>query len=349
MSKSREILLSILLIVSSLAFTFGAAELFLRTILFTDLIPDSSLRVPWRYADAGLDDDFWKLAYLFGTDGDAEAVGYVDPELGWGPDRSSSANTFKSANGDRPILFYGDSFVGGANNIPQKLDNYLSDRTVLNYGVGGYGVDQIYLNLTKTAHQYDMPLLLIGILTYDLDRSVLAIRTHQKPYYDLVGGELVLRNTPILPTTSQYIEQNPLQINSYFLRFVLFRAREFFSDGQFNELMGYTEKEEKKRTINFALIEAMQRNARSMGVRPRIVLFYKGEEINTPTWREAFLKETLATLGIEYFDTRQYLLDYMSETGTALESLYRENFGHLNQEGRLVVARGLADWIEQIE
>ena len=177
---------------------------------------------------------------MFGTAIRAQAVGYVDPELGWDtrptpedPLGIHAIEPYVVEDFVEPILFYGDSFVGGRDNIPHELDLLLPHRSVLNFGVGGYGVDQIYLKFAKTAQDFDDPLVLIGILTYDLDRSVLGIRTYQKPYFDSEDCALILRNTPVLPTTQAFIDQNPVEINSYFLRFVLFRLREFIRPSWF--------------------------------------------------------------------------------------------------------------------
>lgn len=352
MSKLRELAQNVALMVGSLVFVFVLAELLLRAVLFVDSLPSFGLREPWRYADAELDDDYWKLTYLWGRSSNAQAVGSVDEQLGWNAPVSErdplgiyAEAPYTIADFENPLLFYGDSFVGGPDNIPQKLDRLLPERSVLNLGVGGYGVDQTFLKFRETAHLFDGPEVLFGILTYDLDRSVLGIRTHQKPYFVLENGELTLKNTPVLPTTGEYIDKHPIEIGSYFFRFVVFRMREFLSEETFLSLLGYDERNARKRTINRAILEAFRKEADELGIDSAVVLFYAGEEIHTPTWREDFLKDTLGDIGIDYFDTRRFLLDYMSEYGVELTELYREDLGHLNQNGRQVVAGGLAAWI----
>ena len=356
MSKLRGIVLNVALTIGSLLFVFVSAELLIRTVLFVDGMPSLGLRDPWRYADADLDDDYWKLTYLWRSASHAQAVGSVDTDLGWNaritaddPLGIYAKEPYSVEDFVRPVLFYGDSFVGGPDNIPQKLDPHLPDRPVLNLGVGGYGVDQTFLKFDKTASLFADPTVLFGILTYDLDRSVLGIRTHQKPYFLLQDGELVLHNTPVLPTTDEYIGRSPLEIRSYFFRFVAFRLRGLIQPEKFNALLGYTENENRKRSINRAILEAYKKKAESLGIVPRVVLFYAGEEIHKPTWREPFLKGLVAELEFRTFDTRQFILDHMDETGVALETLYRDDLGHLNQAGREVVAQALAAWIQADE
>lgn len=356
MSKLRNMAPNVALIFGSLVFCFIAAELLFRALLFVDGMPSFGLREPWRYADPYVDDDYWKLTYLWGSTSHGQAVGIVDEELGWNAPITAddplgiyATEPYTPADFENPVLFYGDSFVGGWDNIPQKLDGKLPGRPVVNLGVGGFGVDQTYLKFTKTVELFEDPLALFGVLTYDLDRSVLAIRTHQKPYFLLEDGGLVLQNTPVLATTSEYIDRNPVEIRSYFLRFVLFRLRTLIPPENFDSLLAYAEKNEAKRVVNRAILKAFKQQTDALGIEGRVVLFYAGEEIGNPTWREDFLKSTLADLGIEYFDTRRYLLDYMKVTGVALDELYRDDLGHLDEKGRNVIAGGLAAWIRAAE
>ncbi|MBU2677990.1 MAG: hypothetical protein KJP16_13005, partial [Gammaproteobacteria bacterium] len=167
MSKLRQLLFNIVLIGASLVFTWAVAEGFLRAVLFVEELPSFGLREPWRYA-ADLDDDYWKLAYIFEGERKGETVGFFNPELGWDTQPTTdqplgirTAESFADRNLVEPILFYGDSFVGGKHNIPEKLDALLLDRPVLNLGVGGYGVDQIFLKFSKTVQYFENPLVLI--------------------------------------------------------------------------------------------------------------------------------------------------------------------------------------------
>ncbi len=142
----------------------------------------------------------------------------------------------------RPILFYGNSFVGGAtpaaDRLPQVLDRLLPSNSVLNYGVGGYGVGQIHLRLMNTVGQFDHPIGIVGILTADLDRTILGFRSGQKPVYRLHGDSLALENLPILPNTLTYIEEHPPAVKGYLGRFLLFRARGILPQRMFNRIGG---------------------------------------------------------------------------------------------------------------
>ena len=66
-------------------------------------------------------------------------------------------------------------------------------------------------------------------------------------------------------------------------------------------------------------------------------------------WREVFLKDTLDELGIQYFDTKTYLLDLLAARGGTVGDYWDDQHGHPNREGNLAFAEGIAAWLEEIE
>lgn len=354
--KLREIVFGGLLMLISTAVVVGVCEAFFRFALFSDGLAIPTLRQSWRYADSAFEDDYWKLTFLFRAGEKAQRVGNIDPELGWSPPVSSenplgliSDTPYRVEDIRRPILFYGDSFVAGASPIPQRIpqimDRLLEDRTVLNYGVGGYGVDQIYLRYRKTAGDFQAPLVLIGMLTSDLDRSILGMRTGQKPYFDIEDAKLVTRNLPILASTREYIDRNPPRIRSYFLRFVMFRLRPYLPPSWFDSLFGFDAQHQRKLGVNSRVLQAFREDAETLGIPLHAVIFYSEEEFAEPTWREKFLQQTLDEQSIKYFDTKAYLKAYMSRTGATLDALYYADNGHPNEAGNRVIATGIAEWL----
>ena len=376
-SRRRQFMLAGVLLIVSTFLTFGICEIIFRLALFSDSFAIPILKKPGRYADVFLDDDYYRLAYVFGQQKleskleteesqkerkrKIDKMGTVligpDPELGWAPERSSE-NIFGLIT-DKPyhaddvrnvVLFFGDSFVAGhtavQDKIPQILDRMLPERSVLNYGVWDYGVDQIYLRFRKTADQFQDPLVIVGILTRDLDRSVLSLRSRPKPFFDVHDDELVLRNTPLLQTKQEYTQQNPPRIRSYFFRFVMFRLRPLIPERWFDNLFGYGELRARKRIVNRRILRAFKDHAESLNIPIRFVLFYVREEIDLWTWREGFLQETLDRLGVAYFDTKAYLKDYMARTNRSAAYFYSEEDNHLNAEGNRRVAEGIFNWLK---
>lgn len=115
------------------------------------------------------------------------------------------------------IAALGDSFVFGfgvqdPEAFPALLESRDQVREVLNLGVPGYGIDQIYLSYREIARHYRPDIVLIGIFPEDFWRCTRAFADsgHVKPYFSLRrGGELALHNVPVPPPYSQNTGQFP--------------------------------------------------------------------------------------------------------------------------------------------
>lgn len=115
------------------------------------------------------------------------------------------------APGVRRVAAFGDSFVYG-NEVADDdswsalIEHGYPHVEVLNYGVGGYGVDQAYLRYRMEGHRLAPDTMLMGFVADDLRRLVNVYRrfisTSElplfKPRYVLSpAGELVLLPTPV--------------------------------------------------------------------------------------------------------------------------------------------------------
>jgi lysophospholipase L1-like esterase len=360
MRRSGEFFTGLMLSIISIVIVAGICEALLRVALFSDNFSVPELRQSWRYADSVYDDDYWKLAFLFNYAARAQRVGHVDSELGWAIEKSPdnplglvSDTPYRIEDIERPILFYGDSFVAGASpipdRIPQVMDRLLPEVSVLNYGVGGYGVDQIYLRYAETVGGFRDPVVLVGILTSDLDRSILGMRTGQKPYFDILNGQLVRQNLPILPTTREYIDRYPPEIKSYFFRFVMFRLRSWLPEEWFDRLYGYSEKHQRKLAVNSKILQVLKQDASKRELSLGVVIFYSQEELSEASWRVKFLQETLQALEIPYFDTRLSISGYVEDNRMTLDDLYYPDNGHPNELGNKVIAEGLTKWLNDLK
>jgi hypothetical protein len=117
------------------------------------------------------------------------------------------------------IAAFGDSFVHGtevenAETWPARLAALRPGLEVLNFGVGGYGIDQAYLRWRRDGRPFSPHVVLIGFMTEDVHRSVNRFRPFQaprhlepraKPRFALRQGELVLLPNP-LPDLAAYRE-----------------------------------------------------------------------------------------------------------------------------------------------
>ncbi|MBL4710213.1 MAG: hypothetical protein JKY48_17415, partial [Flavobacteriales bacterium] len=171
--STRKRLTNISIVMFSIIGTFFLSEVLFRTILFSDTNLLDSLRVPEYYSDhikneedAFYNDNYWKLNYLF-----RKPINFESPHplLGWtGKFYWKSLDHFEqdSVKNKRPILLYGDSFAMCIDSV-KCFEDYLNhdkafikNHFLLNYGVGGYGVDQIYLLLNETVDRFNKPFII---------------------------------------------------------------------------------------------------------------------------------------------------------------------------------------------
>jgi hypothetical protein len=191
---------------------------------------------------------------------------------------------------------------------------------------------------------YDEAVVLIGIQDRDIDRTILTIRNSMKPRLDIVNDELVVRNQPIIDTAI-FIENNPVSIRSYVLRFVLIRLRTAFPNSWSERILGYDERHATKLALNRRIFEAFKEEAVTRDIRLFFVLFYVRRDIMSHNWREQYIKETLTELEIPYFDSKEYLLDHLDGDLERVGEFWSDEHGHPNNRGNELFARGIAEFL----
>jgi len=351
----------LILLTSALIVGFLLAEGLLRAGIHFNV---AHLRRPELYADDLADDDYWKLTLQWEPQyrhvprtANRAGVGYsaswVDPELGWAPpatpENPLGAWMDKGAMPDPAvpsIVFYGDSFVQGATKmefaVPQQLERYFPAQRVYNLGVGSYGIDQIFLRFKMTYRRFGHPTVLFGILTEDIDRAVLNVRTGPKPRFVFDGnGQLLLTGVPVASDPIMWFAANPPTIRSYLVALAVRQARLAAGTG---ERRGVQWKRPEKEALAAKIIEQTVREARSTGTSLVFVIFYGLAALQQPDWREAFLRQHFDALHAEFVDTRPVLLDASRRDGIDVTAYYRPDTHH-NRQGNALIAAGIADYL----
>jgi hypothetical protein len=101
-----------------------------------------------------------------------------------------------------PILATGDSYtkgdeVGDAESWPAQVQTLLGWRTI-NAGVGAYGLDQTVLRTEQLVKELKPAVLVLGFIADDVRRAEMSrLWGREKPYFELDGGKLMLRNVPV--------------------------------------------------------------------------------------------------------------------------------------------------------
>ena len=141
-----------------------------------------------------------------------EAGGYLVKTNNWGFRSDIDFSQAKTEPQKKRILVFGDSFTAG-DGVSNKfrftdlLENSREDLEVYNFGISSTGTDQQYLTYEEFGKDVEADLIVIVVLVENIRRVNAHYRyyyddkknevVYQKPYFELLGDELVLRNTPV--------------------------------------------------------------------------------------------------------------------------------------------------------
>ena len=361
-SRWKERLLA-LLVGSVLA--LGCCEGGMRWLVLSDsalaLRFGGKLRHAEWFAD-GDDDDFWKLVRRFDSSV-ARCAARPDRLTGWLTDRiapGTHEHADASAIGTRtPVLLYGDSFAEGFGPGALCFEGLLeasplrATHALLNYGVGGYGADQVLLLARDTLPRFEAraPVAVAALLVDDdLDRCVLEFRSGPKPRFRVRDGVL-LEPAPVETDAERFLEQHPLGIPSYALR-LLGRAPGLLPDTLQFALRGEDEHMGEKQALSEALVRALCRALRAHSPRPALMLMRALESARSPRsawWQEELVRRVAAEEEVPVIDTREALLAAAGGRVERLANLYTHEGarrGHWNGLGYLAAFEALRAFLE---
>lgn len=358
---NRSVVQGICATIFSLCLAWGAGELGVRWLLFGEgsisVSLGDSLRDPNRFADALSEDDFWKLQRSFQGVHERDQFERAHAVHGWLPasvrreDLSHRAEG--SLRGRRPVLLYGDSFsecVVPAEDCWESLleESSLSEELrMLNYGTCAYGLDQIVLLLERSVDRYleEDPIIVIGVLVdEDIDRCALSFRGHPKPMV-VEKEEGFLWELPGELSASEWLEDHPIEIDSYLLRLLATSNSLPLSSVGESKL----DTIERKQRAATWLLQRLQRLLLERELEHFVVLFH-GERLASGReggdWREAFLMRTLEELGIPYVSSREALFaDHVLTGRVARDYFLRDGAfqGHYTASGNEAVFPAMLD------
>ena len=326
-----------------------AVELGVRAVVFSDIVGVGALKNPRLYATGYCGDEgYFVLQHYYNRDVPPRLP--VDPELGWTLgtgelDIVTDTHLTLEDVGDRPILFFGDSYVAwGApmhNKIPQLMDERLPGTDVLNFGVPGYGVDQIALRVRRESPKFRSrrPITLVGIMLHDLDRSLLRYRGGQKPYYELVDETLVLR-APRYSTNREFFERYHFHTKSFMLSLFatplskLLRSENWCSEQRF--------------ALNRRILQDLSAWTSAHGVDAHYVLFYSHNDLTHVSQREREVRRILTELQVSIIDTREFLEPYVAQRRQV--DLYDDGgAGHHSTEANRAIAVGIVEHLGSLD
>ena len=334
----------------------------LRFLLFSDALAKTRvaarLRRPELYSAAECR-DYWKLEVLFSTlPRRARPHRQLDERVGWrkrdlDPATLAHVDEAKLA-GRRPVLLFGDSYaqcVSSVNACWQDLlerSELAESLALLNYGVGGYGLDQMLLLARAVLDRFEAadPIVVIALLVDDdLDRPWLPLRNNPKPWFSLADGELVLH--PMEETDSvSWVHAHPPRIPSYLARLLLFGSGWLRSSTaiRFTPDRGH---EAGKKALDERLLDSLTAELRERELRFFFLLLHGQGALVAPGpsgWQEPFLYDYFQMRGLPFVSSKRWLLSRARVTGAKLDSFYIADGpgkNHYNDEGNAVAFEAL--------
>jgi hypothetical protein len=270
----------------------------------------------------------------------ADAAKLVDPVLGWTnrPGEIPVAGTMAhiSEQGlrsprtfplDKPpgvtrVAIFGDSFafgseVAGDDTYAAVLGRELDGAEVMNFGVPGYGPDQMLLRFRAEGLAFHPDVVVVGLNSLVLDR-VGPFTTWYKPFFALQGDDLVLHGVPV-PSLDQAADwQSGLRL------FDLVRmVRESYSHERPDEATGR------------AILEQFVREIRAARAKPLLVLYPWPSEYERGSAASTVFHAVCAGTGVQCVDTSAAFAS-AARRGVALTS-----GAHWNASGHRIVADAL--------
>lgn len=310
-----------------------------------------------------------------------------DPNLGWtlGPSRRNTTGMYLSAaeglragqqgavlsgpKTRRRVALVGDSFVFAEqvrfeDSWGHLLESQSNGRLqVLNFGVGGYGVDQAYLRFQKDALAWEPDVVILGFPLVDLIRSLTVYPFIEWPHWDMPfskprlvreGAGLRALNLPTLPPSDIFSRTAITQLP--FLEFDFGYRRHEWQGGLadvslvkrwlFSFFPRWADpnpnvSEREMVDLNRAILLEFSSLAKKHRVQPIIAYFPgKPEILRLKRGETTDGQRIMKQIGVPFLDTTPCLLELDPD------SAYIVNDPHYSPRGNAAVAKCIAAALE---
>ena len=304
-----------------------------------------------------------------------------DDLMGWtvGPNRRSANGLYRSSvegiraseegvsfarpEGGTRIALIGDSHTFGEDVKYEETWGYFLEKElgpefqVLNFGVSGYGLDQMFLRYEKDIRRWKSRIVIFGFTSHDTERTMFVYPFISFPEWDmpfsksrfiLREGELANINAPapapeVIFSRASIVNLSALEYHRGYTqsdwerRFyhLSYLARLFVSWVPRWTIEHSDVSEKALVTVNASILKAFTRSTVEAGAIPLIIYFPNKEELEKGNSPVSNGKRVLQEAGIAYTDLTSCLLPLNAA------DLYVPAHRHYSSQGNAVVANCL--------
>lgn len=262
--------------------------------------------------------------------------------------------------GVRRTLVLGDSFVFGFGVRDEEtfsaiLESRDPSLEMVNAGVPGYGIDQIFLSFSTLGKSLKPDYVLIGIFPDDFWRATRAFADtgHAKPYFSLSAkGDLVLHNVPVPPPytlqTNQYpqlIDRGPVE--NLLQRSTVYRKvrKAVLKIGKSLNWVDWSSEDEW--ILGRVILTQLIREVREAGAHPLVVIIPPERWMKDEHWDaiQLSLLRFFRREGVDFLDLTPGFAKAVRRHGSA--PYYIEHEGHWTAKGHLLAADLITAFLNQ--
>jgi carbamoyltransferase len=310
-----------------------------------------------------------------------EGGGYLIRTNGHGFQSDREFQTAKDAS-LRRVMVFGDSFTAGQGvsngyRFSDHLEQRVPDVETYNFGLSGSGTDQQYLLYREYAREIEHDLLIVAVFVENIRRVGSRYRTwadrhgqpiiFEKPYFELVDQQLVLRGVPprkkgYRPSELGAAQQAHVAVSVRFpkLKEWLQKVRSNTSWERtlqagglkdqalklvrYQPIKEYDDPQQGAWPVMRAILQKwIRENSAPVMIVP-IPLFHHVWEIADPGSYQRCLREAALSAGGHYFDPLDDLQNYSLDER---KTFYYQD-GHLTCRGHEALAQSLAKRVEML-
>lgn len=235
------------------------------------------------------------------------------------------------------ILILGDSFAFGEEvsdheTFPHYLQHILPHSEVINFGVHGYGHDQMLIFLKEEGVKFAPDIVILGFVHGDMRRNLLKFRDYAKPKYELAHNKVILTNIPV-PSPESFLRQEIYRSKFYDLLTILYSRM----------LLHSAAEKEKMEEITTAILDEMIKTIKNIGAVPVFAYLPYNEELENTgehiTDKEKYFFDLCSKKNIGCVSLRPYFVE------NARKGVVFKKTGHWDAKGNQIVAEGLGAYL----